>query len=188
MPSAEGPNDDCGRLVEQCLDGDEDAQHELIERYAGLCTSIVSRVLGDVGQSYVEDGVQETFYAVFARLSQWRGENLSAWIGTIAARRASDIRRRLGRTHIEKTGLDAAVRSVPSTELGNTELAALVEAIDKARNRSTERQQRVLDLLLAGESRREISRQLCISLRTLHYDLRTIRRNIEKGLGIVADR
>ena len=120
MTPPQPTDDDAARLVQRCLAGDEEAERELIDSYAGLCYSIASRVLDAPDRSYVEDAVQEALYAVFAKLSQWRGRNLAAWIGTIAARRAIDLRRRLRRARIATSHLEAS------------ELAALVNGGSRA--------------------------------------------------------
>jgi len=181
MDSGEA-NDPAGRLVRACLDGDEEGQRELVRRYAGLCCTIASRILGRDGQAYVEDAVQEALYAVFAKLAQWRGENLSAWIGTIAARRAIDMRRKLQRRRAETAGLDADQFAGPVQHDERAESADLREAIDAARSRLTDRQQLLLDALLAGRSRSQMAEALGISVRTVHYELNELRRLLADSL------
>jgi RNA polymerase sigma factor (sigma-70 family) len=184
-----GPaNDEAVDLVRRCLEGEEGAQRELVRRYAGLCYRIASRILGGSERSYAEDAVQEAFYAIFAKLDQWQGHNLAAWIGTIAARRAADLRRRLRRTRAERTGLDAAeVAAAPHRPQQQADLADLRDAVEHARKKMTDRQQRILDALLKGQSRGQIAQELGVSARTVYYELEAIRRHLNDSLGSIAD-
>lgn len=181
-------NGECDRLVRGCLAGDEACQQELIDRYAGLCYSIASRILGPQGRSYVEDAVQESFYAVFARLAQWRGANLSAWIGTIAARRAIDVRRAVRRRGVEKTGLEAGLLADSPDPDAQRRQLDFRQALAAARGGLTRRQQELLDELLAGRSRAQMAQKLGISVRTVHYELSEVRRRLRDSLETLADR
>lgn len=158
-----------------------------MRRYAGLCWRVASRILGGQESSYIEDAVQETFYAVFAKLAQWQGGNLAAWVGTIAARRALDLRRRLRRTRAEKTGLDVTDFPAPTQDASTTDLATLRQAIERARGGMTTRQQQVLDGLLGGRTRDELAAQLGVSPRTVYYELGEIRRRLRNSLDTIAD-
>lgn len=184
---AVGVNDDSLELVRRCLGGHEDAQRELMRRYAGLCFRIASRILGGPGRSYVEDAVQEAFYAIFARLDQWQGQNLPAWIGTIAARRALDMRRRLRRSSAERTGLQDADLPAQPRGASQTDLADLRDAVEKAREKMTARQQRILDALLEGKPKEQIARELAVSPRMVYYELDAIRRLLKNSLASIAD-
>jgi len=174
-------------LVRRCLDGQEDAQRELVRRYAGLCSHIASRILGDADRSYVEDAVQEAFYAIFARLGQWQGQNLAAWIGTIAARRAIDLRRRLQRARAETTHPDGAQLPAKARHPGEIDVADLREALGRARTRMSLRQQHILDALLEGEPREQIACELGLSPRMVYYELSAIRGLLRKSLERFAD-
>ncbi len=178
-----GATDDSPDLVRRCLDGEDAAQRELMRRYAGLCHAIASRILTGPDSSYVEDAVQEAFYAIFARLGQWQGQNLAAWIGTIAARRAIDLRRRLRRTQAERSGLDAAEVAAPHGE----DQADLRDAVEKARARMTLRQQQILDALLTGKAKERIAAEIGISPRMVYYELDAIRRLLNNSLDRIAD-
>jgi RNA polymerase sigma factor (sigma-70 family) len=180
-------DDDSLDLARRCLDGHEDAQRELVRRYAGLCAHIASRILGDADRSYVEDAVQEAFYAIFARLGQWQGQNLAAWIGTIAARRAIDLRRRLRRSRAETTALDGAEPAATSRRHGEIDMADLRDALERARARMTLRQQHILDALLEGKPREQIARELGLSPRMVYYELAAIRGLLRESLERFAD-
>ena len=187
MTPPQPTDDDAARLVQRCLAGDEEAERELIDSYAGLCYSIASRVLDAPDRSYVEDAVQEALYAVFAKLSQWRGRNLAAWIGTIAARRAIDLRRRLRRARIATSHLEASELAARPASHGTSGQSELRDAIAAARERLTDRQRRVLDALVNGGSRAEIAEELGVSARTVYYELAEIRRQFRDLLGALAD-
>ena len=187
MTSSGHTCDESARLVRGCLDGCQRSQRELIDRYSGLCESIAFRVLGPENCSYVEDAVQEAFFAVFAKLDQWRGRNLAAWIGTIAARRAIDVRRRLQARQLERTGLEEA--QIAATRRGEEDASPdLAEALAMARSRLTRRQQQVFDGLLQEKSRAQIASELRISQRTVYYEIREIRVRLRDSFGFVADR
>ncbi|MBM4039295.1 MAG: sigma-70 family RNA polymerase sigma factor [Planctomycetes bacterium] len=174
-----GADDDSLDLVRRCLDGQEAAQRELVRRYTGLCLAIASRILGGADRASVEDAVQDAFYAIFARLGQWQGRNLAAWVGTIAARQAIGVRRRLQRTRAERSGLDAT--DVAARQADN--LADLRDAVDRARARMTPRQQRILDALLEGKPKEQIAREVALSPRMVYYELDAIRRLLKDMIG-----
>ena len=180
-------SDEVVSLVQACLRGCEQSQRELIDRYVGLCESIAFRILGPENQADVEDAVQEAFFAVFAKLDQWRGQNLDAGIGVTAARRAIDVRRRLRATAREITGLDETqIDASGGTQPPTDESPDLAEALDIARKGLTGRQQQILDGLLQEKSRAEIAAAIRISERTLYYELGKIRGRLRNSLRFIA--
>ena len=82
-----------GRVAE----GDERAFTELVRRFQGRVTNLVSRVLNDREAS--DDLAQEVFVRVFVhRRNYRRGSKFSTWLFTIAANLAkNEIRRRVRR-------------------------------------------------------------------------------------------
>ena len=82
-----------GRVAE----GEERAFTEIVRRYQGRVTNLVSRVLNDREAS--EDLAQEVFVRVFVhRRNYRRGSKFSTWLFTIAANLAkNEIRRRVRR-------------------------------------------------------------------------------------------
>jgi RNA polymerase sigma-70 factor (ECF subfamily) len=93
-------------LVQQCLDGDEDACADLVQEYAPMVGTVVWRAAGD--RDVVEDLAQETFLRVFRGLRYFDARSkLSTWIYTIAHRVAVDhVRQR----HVRPSGLDPQER------------------------------------------------------------------------------
>jgi RNA polymerase sigma-70 factor (ECF subfamily) len=82
-----------GRVAEE----DERAFSELVRRYQGRITNLVSRVLND--RECSDDLTQEVFIRVFVhRRNYRRGSKFSTWLFTIAANLAkNEIRRRVRR-------------------------------------------------------------------------------------------
>jgi len=78
-------------------EGDERGFTELVRRYQGRVTNLVSRVLNDREAS--DDLAQEVFVRVFVhRRNYRRGSKFSTWLFTIAANLAkNEIRRRVRR-------------------------------------------------------------------------------------------
>src|SRR4249920_76650 len=82
-----------GRVAEE----DERAFSELVRRYQGRITNLISRVLND--RECADDLTQEVFVRVYVhRRNYRRGSKLSTWVFTIAANLAkNEIRRRVRR-------------------------------------------------------------------------------------------
>src|SRR5438046_6627127 len=84
-------------LMGQAAEDDERAFPELVRRYQGRVTNLVSRVLND--RECADDLAQEVFVRVFVhRRNYRRGSKFSTWLFTIAANLAkNEIRRRVRR-------------------------------------------------------------------------------------------
>src|SRR5436190_8010020 len=84
-------------LMGQVAEDDERAFPELVRRYQGRVTNLVSRVLND--RECADDLAQEVFVRVYVhRRNYRRGSKLSTWLFTIAANLAkNEIRRRVRR-------------------------------------------------------------------------------------------
>ena len=84
-------------LMARVAEEDERAFSELVRRYQGRVTNLVSRVLND--RECADDLAQEVFVRVFVhRRNYRRGSKLSTWVFTIAANLAkNEIRRRVRR-------------------------------------------------------------------------------------------
>ena len=97
------------------------------------------------------------------------------------------MRRKLARRRAETTGLDADRLAGGARRGDRARQVDLREAVDAARSRLTDRQQRLLDELLAGRSRTETAEGLGVSVRTIHYELNEIRRLLADSLESLAD-
>ena len=84
-------------LMGRVAEDDERAFPELVRRYQGRVTNLVSRVLND--RECADDLAQEVFVRVFVhRRNYRRGSKFSTWLFTIAANLAkNEIRRRVRR-------------------------------------------------------------------------------------------
>lgn len=84
-------------LMARVAEDDERSYTELVRRYQGRVTNLISRVLNDRNGS--DDLAQEVFVRVFVhRRNYRRGSKLSTWLFTIAANLAkNEIRRRVRR-------------------------------------------------------------------------------------------
>lgn len=72
-----------GELVQQILNGNNNAFRFLVSKYQRLVLHVVGRMVGQ--QAEVEDICQEVFIKVFKTLKRFRGDSkLSTWIATIA--------------------------------------------------------------------------------------------------------
>jgi RNA polymerase sigma factor (sigma-70 family) len=71
------------QLVEQVLNGNENAFRYLVAKYQRLVLHVVGRIVRR--QEDVEDICQEVFIKVFRKMDRFRGDSrLSTWIATIA--------------------------------------------------------------------------------------------------------
>ena len=84
-------------LMARVAEDDDRAFTELVGRFQGRVTNLISRVLNDRGAS--DDLAQEVFVRVFVhRRNYRRGSKFSTWVFTIAANLAkNEIRRRVRR-------------------------------------------------------------------------------------------
>jgi len=84
-------------LMARVAEDEERAFSELVRRYQGRVTNLVSRVLND--RECADDLAQEVFVRVYVhRRNYRRGSKLSTWVFTIAANLAkNEIRRRVRR-------------------------------------------------------------------------------------------
>ena len=84
-------------LMARVAEDDERAFPELVRRFQGRVTNLISRVLND--RECADDLAQEVFVRVYVhRRNYRRGSKLSTWVFTIAANLAkNEIRRRVRR-------------------------------------------------------------------------------------------
>jgi RNA polymerase sigma factor (sigma-70 family) len=75
------------KLAERCIRGDRTAQRELFERERKRVHATLYGIMGS--NQGIDDVIQDTFFAVFRSLHQYRGEaRLSTWIERCAVRMA----------------------------------------------------------------------------------------------------
>ncbi|MBI1799383.1 MAG: sigma-70 family RNA polymerase sigma factor [Candidatus Eisenbacteria bacterium] len=109
-------------LMGRVAEDDERAFPELVRRYQGRVTNLVSRVLND--RECADDLAQEVFIRVFVhRRNYRRGSKFSTWLFTIAANLAkNEIRRRVRRRNwfsldaLQEMLQDSAIQLADPTE------------------------------------------------------------------------
>jgi RNA polymerase sigma-70 factor (ECF subfamily) len=85
------PADDA-QLMRRIQSGDEAALAELMRRYERCIYHVAYRVAGDA--ALAEDATVESFYKMWCKARQWRGESSpKAWICRIAIRTTLDLQR-----------------------------------------------------------------------------------------------
>ena len=123
--------DDEQALLQRCLDGDQAACADLVQRHARMVGTVIWRVTGDA--AVVEDLAQDTFLRVFRALPEFAGHaKFSTWACTIAHRVAIDhVRKRAARREESLAGDDEGVRDrLPPSPLLNPEAGALRAEIE----------------------------------------------------------
>src|SRR5712691_11056991 len=109
-------------LMARVAEEDERAFTELVRRYQGRVTNLVSRVLND--RECADDLAQEVFVRVFVHRRNYRhGSKFSTWLFTIAANLAkNEIRRRVRRRNwfsldaLQEMVSDSAIQLADPTE------------------------------------------------------------------------
>ena len=122
--------DDDAVLVRQCLDGDEAAMRDFVERFQGAVFGLCFRMLAH--REDAEDVAQDVFLRAFRSLHRWDFERpLKPWLLTIAANRCRTVfekrmRQPAATEHVENLPDDSA--STQAREL-KEELQAALEKL-----------------------------------------------------------
>ncbi len=78
--------EDLRKLVQRCLDGQQDAMQELVERYQSQVFGLCYRMLSN--REDAEDATQETFIRVLKSLERWDAtRDFDPWLLAIAGNR-----------------------------------------------------------------------------------------------------
>lgn len=84
--SRSGPLTNFSLLVDQCMEGDQSAVSEFVQRFRNQVYLLCYRMLGEHHEA--EDMAQETFLRVLRNLDRWdRSRPIEPWIMTIAGNR-----------------------------------------------------------------------------------------------------
>lgn len=120
-------------LVERCLEGDQRALRDFVERFQGLLYGVCLRILGDRHEA--EDAAQESFVRALRHLDRWDSQRtLRPWLLTIAANRCRSRLRQRGHRPAECPYPDEIPDRPPSiTEEGNELEREIKVAIAKLR-------------------------------------------------------
>lgn len=169
---------DGGReLVEGCLDQDDRAWERLFAHAWSICLRVTARVLGRQHGLDAEDAAQEALVAAFQHLEAWNGRSLGtleAWFCTIAARQAWHFRKRIDRWSLDEKRAPLEVdasRRIHAAEQARRRLEEMTEAIGE---RLSERQKRVLEGRLAGQSQRELAAALGVARSVVRNEIKAI--------------
>jgi len=127
-------------VMARVAEDDERAFRELVRRYQGRVTNLISRVLND--RECADDLSQEVFIRVYVhRRNYRRGSRLSTWVFTIAANLAkNEIRRRVRRRNW--FSLDALQEALKDS-------AIVLADPTEGRERTMEREQLQLEIARA---------------------------------------
>jgi len=86
-------------LLRKIADGDRQAFEALYDRHAAVAYSLIMRIVRD--RALADDILQETFWQVWRRAGEYRGEGrVAAWLYRIARNRSLDEVRRLQRSPV----------------------------------------------------------------------------------------
>ncbi len=150
-------------LIRQIREGDEQAWHQLIERYEGRLLAFVDSRLHDRAAS--EDTVQETFIGFLTSLPHYDdARDLEAYLFSIAAHKLTDHLRKQGRRPIDQFGSDDHGR--PLDEVPGEARAASSIARSAERQMEEERilQESLTSLIEEWTAKGDFDRLRCLEL------------------------
>ena len=114
------------RLIDRCRRGDERAEFELYERYAGAMFSTCMRMLNDAQEA--QDVLQESFITAFRKIDQFKHKStFGAWLKRIVINQCIDTLQRNKRLRWET--LKETEEQAPEQEV---EWTITPEMLDKA--------------------------------------------------------
>ncbi len=133
---AQGWSGDEAALIERCLEGDDSAFDELVQRYQDMVFNLSYRLLGSYDES--ADMTQEVFLQIYRKLGSFRRDaSLRTWIYRIVINRAKNRQRWWMRRIGEMTAM-----SLDEAEANPTcELIALEDALATAPDKALERKE-----------------------------------------------
>lgn len=133
-----GPEDRAAELAlaRRAASGDDAAFERIYRSHAGRVHALCLRMTGS--RQRAAELTQDVFVQIWRRLSTWRGESaLSSWIHRLTVNLVlSNVRgeqRRLKHESSEMSGSDETDEPMPSTPVGVTRPARVIEAIDLER-------------------------------------------------------
>lgn len=150
-------------LVNRCLDGDEQAQYELYQKYGQAMYHVAVRMVPYSEDA--EDIVQEVFVKVFRKLDSFQGQSsLGAWIKKITVNTALNFIRK--HKNKQTTSFEDSL-DIPVLEDDLDTAAYSMEQIHYAIKQLPERCRVVLSLfLIEGYQHQEIASILGVTVST----------------------
>ena len=119
-------------LIKQCIDGNNDAFEEIINRYKNLVFSVIWRMVNDTEET--NDLAQEVFIKVYKNLDKYQPEyKFSTWLIRIATNHVIDYRRKkkYDTTNIDDMIYEPSTLDTPETDyLKREKLKAVSDAIN----------------------------------------------------------
>ena len=109
---------DDARLVQRCLQGDEDGLREFVERFHGLIFGLCWRLLGH--REDAEDVTQESLTRAVRHLSQWDAlRPLQPWVLAIAVNRCRTLmsKRKTAAAPLATEAIAAPARRMSTADL-----------------------------------------------------------------------
>ena len=150
-------------LMEASIDGDAASYRELLESLAAVLRETVRRGCerARIGNSEVEDIVQEILLAIHLKRHTWRREDpIGAWIFAICRNKLVDALRRRGRR--AEVAIDQLIDTLPAAEQADANMDAL--DVGRMLEHLGPRQREIVDAIsIAGQSVRETAERLKMS-------------------------
>ena len=165
-------------LVEDCLNGDSQAQQALYEKYVQAMYNVAVRMVNNSEDA--SDIIQEVFVKVFRKLDSFQGEStLGAWIKKITVNTTLNFLRQAKKNNISilEEGMDVAMEETID------ETAYSMPQIHHAIKQLPERCRVVLSLyLIEGYQHQEIASILGVTVSTSKTQYRRGRQLLQEIL------
>lgn len=180
QPASEGA-EGLRSLVRKAQQEDQAAQSALVALYRHRILGLVRKIIRT--PSSEADVVQIVLIKMLQRLPQLRSVDLfERWVLTLARHVAVDFIRRRKRQPITVWD-EAVVMSAPAPSRLATE-AEVFAALEKALERLTPQDQRIVRMLVRGESYRVIAKRERISEATVKIRLHRVRPFLRQSVGV----
>ncbi len=169
------------QLLEQFINGNEDAFAELVERHAVMVKGVCNRILRNPSDS--DDAFQATFFILASRAKSivWQ-DSIGGWLHQVARRVSVKLRSNLGRRRVIETDAAREKQEADSDPMRAVGIRELGEILDKEVEKLPERFREVIILTQAeGLSRSEVASRLGISLAA-------VKDRLERGRALLQQR
>lgn len=166
-------------LVERCLNGQQQAQYDLYQKYVQAMYNVVVRMINHAEDA--EDVIQEVFVKVFRNLHTFQGEStLGAWIKKITVNTTLNFIRKEKRNNsvelAEGTDIPDVIEEIDTTRYTMTQIHHAIKQLP-------ERCRVVLSLfLIEGYQHQEIAQILGVTTSTSKTQYRRGRQLLQEIL------
>lgn len=170
------------QLLEQFLDGNQDAFARIVKRHAAMVRGVCHRILQNASDS--DDAFQATFFILASRAKTiaWQ-DSIGGWLHQVARRVSVRLRSNLGRRRVAETDAAKEKQSTFFNPLGNEVLRELGEILDREIGQLPDQFREVILLTQAeGLSRSEVASRLGISVAAVKDRLERGRELLQKRL------